>query len=59
MYQFSEVAKRTDCVIFESVGSRSNNEGMVVQVRVLSFKCLAVSLSVLQAAESLGGPAGT
>jgi hypothetical protein len=37
VYQFSETAKRMDCVIFESVGSRSNNESLTVEVSLLEF----------------------
>lgn len=32
VYQFNESAKRINCVMFESVGSRSNNEGLILQV---------------------------
>eukprot|EP00879_Flechtneria_rotunda_P011333 GHRR01011838.1.p1 GENE.GHRR01011838.1~~GHRR01011838.1.p1 ORF type:complete len:1352 (+),score=605.93 GHRR01011838.1:400-4455(+) len=31
VYQFSDVPKRIDCVIFDSVGSRNNNQGIVIQ----------------------------
>lgn len=32
VYQFSETSKRLDCILFESVGSSSDNVGMTIQV---------------------------
>jgi hypothetical protein len=32
MYQFSATPKRIECVVFESVGGRDNNEGIEIKV---------------------------
>lgn len=47
MYQFSPTPKHIECVVFESVGGRDNNQGLGIKVRSeLRCACLAaVSLS--------------
>jgi hypothetical protein len=32
MYQFSATPKHIECVVFESVGGRDNNQGLAVKV---------------------------
>lgn len=39
MYQFSSVAKRVECVVFESLGGRENNRGLEIQVRLWLMEC--------------------
>jgi hypothetical protein len=41
MYQFSATPKHIECVVFESVGGRDNNQGLGIKVSsALQFRVL-------------------
>jgi hypothetical protein len=39
MYQFSATPKRIECVVFDSVGGRDNNQGIEIKVGTAAGAC--------------------